>query len=103
LSVDKYIFTDQIIRKIINFSIQRENNNQLTNDQLNNLSRTGIRELKRSIDHIFNRLSLLENMINNKQSASNIIESLSFYPKHMNIKNVSKLKITEDLIDIFLS
>jgi ATP-dependent Lon protease len=98
LSADKYEFTDQILRKIITHSIQRENSaNAITE------TKTGIRELKRSIDHIFNRLSLLENMINNKHSSSNIVESLSFYPKHMEIKNMLKLKLTPELIDNFLS
>jgi len=101
LSVDKYIFTDQILRKIINHSIQREKS---ANSDINTIqTKTGIRELKRSIDHIFNRLSLLENMINNKLSNSNIVESLSFYPKDMEFKNMLKLKITEDLIDNFLT
>jgi ATP-dependent Lon protease len=102
LSNKKYIFDDIILNKIIDFSIKRENTYQ--NINTDNISNTGIRELKRSLDHIFNRLSLLENIDNKKEYPTlNIIESLSFYPKYMKIKNISKLKITEELIDNFLS
>jgi len=98
LSSEKYIFSDQIIIKIIKFSIRKETDMNLINSEIENY-RSGIRELKRSIDHIFNRLSLLENIC----SKNSLVCSLSFYPQNIDIKKLSKLKITDELIDKFLS
>jgi len=110
LSPEKYQFNDLIITKLINHSIQKEIDHDHTQklSSLNNTNseiKTGIRELKRSIDHIFNRISLLENISNSGKSDSNInlIQNLSFYPQGTNIKSLNKLKITEELIDKFLS
>ncbi len=91
LNKNKYIFNDQIIRKIIIHSVNIElyNNNKQNQISLDNY-RSGVRELKRSIDHLFNRLSLLENLSDNK-----LMKSLSFYS--------DKLNISEELIDKLLS
>lgn len=100
LNPDKYPLSDSIIKKIIDHSIEKEHN--ATNVIL---PKSGIRELKRSIDHIFNRISLLENMssINKSESNLDLVQGLSFYPQGTNVKNLNKLKITETLIDKFLS
>jgi ATP-dependent Lon protease len=102
LSSEKYPLNDQIIEKIIRHSIFKEQKDtSITIDS----GISGIRELKRSIDHIFNRISLLENMssINKSESNINIIHNLSFYPEGIDIKQLNKIKITESLIDKFLS
>jgi len=103
LSTDKYIFSDYILRSIIIYSIRKENelNSTDKNIKMSNDIKSGIRELKRTIDHIFNRLSLLENMSKSKDTKVNyLLENLSFCPD--NIKNLDKLKITEELINKFL-
>lgn len=129
LSKEKYIFNDNIIKKIIIHSQKKtRDNNEFSSSPIiqgeafspiliprsafsppitSKLHEyvSGIRELKRSIDYIFNRLSLLENMFLHKnadKTNQNIIKSLSFFPKDFNIKDLNKLKITEDLIDNLL-
>jgi ATP-dependent Lon protease len=102
LSSDKYIFSDQIIMKIIKFSIKKETEMNISDSEIEKY-KSGIRELKRSIDHIFDRLSLLENMSNKNNNNQTIISGLSFYPEHININQLSKLKITDEVIDKFLS
>lgn len=102
LNSEKYPLSDSIIKKIIDHSIEKE---QKTDISAVNITKSGIRELKRSIDHIFNRISLLENMstINKSESNVDLVQGLSFYPQGTNVKNLNKLKITETLIDKFLS
>lgn len=102
LNPEKYPFSDLIVKKIIEHSIEKE---QKTDISAVNVTKSGIRELKRSIDHIFNRISLLENMstINKSESNVDLVQGLSFYPQGTNVKNLNKLKITETLIDKFLS
>ena len=92
LNKHKYVFDDNIIKKIILHSVNIEflNNSTSNNDRSIYEYRSGVRELKRSIDNIFNRLSLLENLSDNK-----LIKSLSFYH--------DKLNISEELIDKLLS
>ena len=77
LNNNRYIFDTNSIINIINHN--------------NNIS--GIRELKRSIDKIFNRLSLIEN------SSRSLINHLSFYFEFKKNQN----KITNNIIDKFLS
>jgi len=72
----KYIFDDNTIIRIINFN--------------NNIS--GIRELQRSIDKIFNRLSLLEN------SSQLLMNNLSFNISFKKSQNI----ISNEIIDKFL-
>ena len=102
LNPEKYPLSDLIVKKIIEHSIEKE---QKTDISAVNITKSGIRELKRSIDHIFNRISLLENMstINKSESNVDLVQGLSFYPQGTNVKNLNKLKITETLIDKFLS
>ena len=69
----KYIFNDKIINKIVNF---------------NNIS--GIREIKRIINKIFNKLTLLEN------SSKELIEQFSF-----NI-NIEQINITDEILNKLL-
>jgi hypothetical protein len=75
LSSSKYPFSDSVIELIVSHSIGREKINDspslsytiphfILGDKEPN--KTGIRELKRSLDKIFNRLSLLDNMSINK-------------------------------------
>ena len=136
LSQDKYPFSDSIIKMIVSHSVSKEKLNdsplikaleihhfELTDKNSsaipdNQIHKTGIRELKRSLDKIFNRLSLLDNMsLNNKsvrstksntsskenkesreRSNSDLVDGLSFKPDNLN-----KIKITEELIEKFLS
>ena len=133
LSQEKYPFSDSIIKMIVSHSVSKEKSNdsplikglEIPNLELNNqIHKTGIRELKRSLDKIFNRLSLLDNMsLNNKsvksvklvksvkgsdqanpnntgreRSNSDLVDGLSFKPDNLN-----KIKITEELIEKFLS
>jgi ATP-dependent Lon protease len=127
LCKDKYVFNDNIIKKIIIHSQKKTSSGtamsplliprstlsspiisgsgySLNSGNASTDTASGIRELKRSIDYIFNRLSLLENMFLHKKDHTNqnIIKSLSFFPKDFNIKDLNKLKITEDLIDHLL-
>ena len=81
LEKSKYEFNDSIIKKIIIYTNKKE---KITNNK------TGIRELKRTIDHIFNRLSLLDNITKN----NNITKNLSFYP--------SEIKKVDNIINYFL-
>jgi hypothetical protein len=82
-------FSDEILKILIDHSIKKEQ--YLSKSE--KITKSGIRELKRTIDHIFNRLSLLENMSSTKKNLNN----LSFCPS-----NIKDLKITKDLINMFL-
>jgi ATP-dependent Lon protease len=104
LNPNKYIFNDQHIKIIVKHSISKEESNQ---SNINLDLKTGIRETKRSIDHIFDRLSLMDNIVNfdgpksnssNRSNSNDNLINLSFG----NISNFNELKITEDLINRLL-